>query len=102
MAVHKKFEEKIACNTIDTWQSAGMACFTFSSFVIGTYYLMYFPIYLPKPAICFYYAIMDHLSPVSYIHFPEVHNQILDVGMVHISRDVFPGNYKQLNASGFP
>src|SRR6187402_1809864 len=101
-AVFKKIEEKITDSTILTFPAAGMACFTFSSSVIGTYYLMHFPIYIPNPSICFYHAIMGHFSPGPYIYFPEFHYQILDVCMAHTGGDVFPGNYKQLNTSGLP
>ena len=68
--------------------------FTLSSFVIGTYCLMCFPIYLPSPAICFQHAVLWIISvAVSYIHFPEFHYEILEVCMAHTGADVFPGSY---------
>ena len=58
----RNLKKKLRADQSSACRSAGMACFTLSPFVIGTYYLKYFPIYLPNPAICFQYAVMDHFS----------------------------------------
>ena len=98
MVVFKKFEEKITCCSSDgyrivTCQSAGMACFTPSPFVIGVYYFMYFPIHLPKAAIWIDQYIMDHFNNLPYDHFLELHYEILADCLVHLAADVFSGSF---------